>query len=711
MANKKTSQETLRSTLDGTEQLRLALGGDNFRTPASAIAALALPAIGAVQADVDAHEADTANPHVVTKAQVGLGSADNTSDANKPISSATQTALDLKAAAAALTKESITGLKLADSPTFQGLTLASFAVADLLAVSSAGVLGAVPNQTANTIYAGPGTGAAAAPSFRALVIADLPFAGSALGVATLDSGGKIPSAQMPSISITDTFVVASEVAMLALTAERGDVAIRSDLNKSYILATDSPTTLADWKELLTPTDAVLSVAGQTGVISASSLMNALSASDLTSGTLAAARLPAFTGGDVTSSAGSASLAIGATKITSAMLNADVFSTAHIWPALQTAQGVTTTSPGWYAQLTGDAVPRVRVGLNAVDVASIGFGDGTNPRNLFLEWAAAATLRIGGPDAASPVAQTIKFQDVVAGTSNIAAPNATYQAPAGTGTGTGGSHILQVAPAGLTGTAKNAWVTALTIDSTKLATFAGNMTFSRSSPTITFSGVPIFAMAANQFIIITGNAGGFALAADSTTGYAQSSRFTITGGGADGVIKLTDFATTTTFNRLAFGGVTSSYPSLKRSGAGINVRLANDSADASLLALNLTASGTVLSVSPTGGLGYGTGAGGTVTQETDKTTGVTLNKVVGQITMNNASLADATTVSFTLTNSAIGANDMVVANHSSAGTAGAYIVSANALAAGSCKISVRNVSGGALGEAIVITFCVLKGVVA
>lgn len=53
--------------------------------------------IAAAQLDIDNHVADLANPHVVTKAQVGLGSADNTSDLNKPISTATQAALDAKA--------------------------------------------------------------------------------------------------------------------------------------------------------------------------------------------------------------------------------------------------------------------------------------------------------------------------------------------------------------------------------------------------------------------------------------------------------------------------------------------------------------------------------------------------------------------------------------------------------------------------------------
>lgn len=90
--------------------------------------------------------------------------------------------------------------------------------------------------------------------------------GAAGGLATLDGSGKIPSSQLPSVAITDTFPVANQAAMLALTAERGDVAIRSDLNKSFILATDDPTQLANWKELLTPTDAVLSVAGRTGAV-------------------------------------------------------------------------------------------------------------------------------------------------------------------------------------------------------------------------------------------------------------------------------------------------------------------------------------------------------------------------------------------------------------------------------------------------------------
>ena len=109
-------------------------------------------------------------------------------------------------------------------------------------------------------------------------------------------------------------------------------------------------------------------------------------------------------------------------------------------------------------------------------------------------------------------------------------------------------------------------------------------------------------------------------------------------------------------------------------------------------------------------GYITGEGGTVTQATSKATAVTLSKKCGQITMNAASLAADTTVTFTLTNSTIAATDLLVLNHVSGGTAGAYVLNAQA-AAGSASINVRNVTAGALAEAIVIRFAVIKAVTA
>lgn len=109
-------------------------------------------------------------------------------------------------------------------------------------------------------------------------------------------------------------------------------------------------------------------------------------------------------------------------------------------------------------------------------------------------------------------------------------------------------------------------------------------------------------------------------------------------------------------------------------------------------------------------GYITGEGGTVTQATSKSTAVTLSKKCGTVTMNNAALAADAIVSFTLTNTTIAATDVVVLNHASGGTAGKYALNAQA-AAGSASINVTNISAGALSEAIVIRFAVIKAVAA
>lgn len=113
----------------------------------------------------------------------------------------------------------------------------------------------------------------------------------------------------------------------------------------------------------------------------------------------------------------------------------------------------------------------------------------------------------------------------------------------------------------------------------------------------------------------------------------------------------------------------------------------------------------------GGVGYATGAGGTVTQLTSQSTGVTLSKFSGDITMVSAALAANTAVSFTLTNTQIAAGDNLLLNHISGGTIGAYMLNASGTAAGSRVITVRNLTAGSLTEAPVIRFTVLKGVTA
>ncbi len=131
------------------------------------------------------------------RTMLSINNVDNTSDANKPISNATQTALDGKVNMSLL---------------------------------------AAPN-----------------------------------GVATLNADGKLNASQVNAIAISETFVVNSQAAMLAITgAETGDIAVRTDTNETYILTQAPASTLANWQKLLTPTSPVTSVFGRTGAVVAAS---------------------------------------------------------------------------------------------------------------------------------------------------------------------------------------------------------------------------------------------------------------------------------------------------------------------------------------------------------------------------------------------------------------------------------------------------------
>jgi hypothetical protein len=106
-------------------------------------------------------------------------------------------------------------------------------------------------------------------------------------------------------------------------------------------------------------------------------------------------------------------------------------------------------------------------------------------------------------------------------------------------------------------------------------------------------------------------------------------------------------------------------------------------------------------------GYTADAQGSVTQLTDKSTAVTLNKSAGRITMNNAALATVTNVSFTLNNSFISANDILILTVSGGNaTAATYNCFVNSLAAGTASITLRNISAGTLSEAIIVNFALI-----
>lgn len=90
--------------------------------------------------------------------------------------------------------------------------------------------------------------------------------GSSGQVPLIGSNGKLDPTIMPALAISDTFVVNSESAMLGLDAEIGDICVRTDLSKSFILKQSPASTLSNWQELLTPADKVSSVNGMTGAV-------------------------------------------------------------------------------------------------------------------------------------------------------------------------------------------------------------------------------------------------------------------------------------------------------------------------------------------------------------------------------------------------------------------------------------------------------------
>ncbi|MFA7167361.1 MAG: leucine-rich repeat domain-containing protein [Sphaerochaetaceae bacterium] len=209
-----TALDTKADTSDMTSALALKADADDM-TSALALKATAF--------DLNAHEADTGNPHDVTKAQVGLGNVDNTSDANKPISTATQSALDLKA--------------------------------------NTSSLGTCAYKTAGT---------------------------SSGDIPVLGAGGVLASSVIPAIALSQYLgSVSSQSGLTGLEGQVGDWAsvtadADSTLDGSYILSGSDHTTLDSWIQMSSATDSVLSVNGQSGVVEIGKGDVGLSAVDNTS---------------------------------------------------------------------------------------------------------------------------------------------------------------------------------------------------------------------------------------------------------------------------------------------------------------------------------------------------------------------------------------------------------------------------------------------
>ena len=246
----------------------------------------------------------------------------------------------------------------------------------------------------------------------------------------------------------------------------------------------------------------------------------------------------------------------------------------------------------------------------------------------------------------------------------------------------------------------------------------------TTPTLTgtnFTGIPFAALSDNANIGRLDQAETVALMWTFTSGITLGASGILLGG--TNLIEQRNGTNTQTFNiystftsatnyeRLSIGVWSGSRAAIfmnKGSGGGAYRDIDIQNNDAA--AFRFTTAGAFQIIGSTGVLGYATGSGGTVTQGagSGKATAVTLNKGTGQITMNNATLNAAAEVGFTLNNTTIAATDTIIVNVASGATADSYHVGVDAVGANSCRITLTNVSGSNLGEAIVLNFCVIKG---
>lgn len=125
----------------------------------------------------------------------------------------------------------------------------------------------------------------------------------------------------------------------------------------------------------------------------------------------------------------------------------------------------------------------------------------------------------------------------------------------------------------------------------------------------------------------------------------------------------------------------------------------------IAAFGLDGSGNAILTTASGGLGYGTGAGGTVTQATSKTTAVTLNKPTGQILTDTAALAAGATVTFRVNNSLVTAIDVVAINVTLNAN---HMVSVQSTGAGYFDVRLTNFSAGSLSDGVYLQFAIIKG---
>lgn len=395
----------------------------------------------------------------------------------------------------------------------------------------------------------------------------------------------------------------------------------------------------------------------------------------------------------------------------AIANADLTNSSVTYGTTTVALGASSTS---IAGLTS-------VGLTSTAILNWN-------SDLFLGRQAASNLRLGGVDVAAPAAQILSVPSVVTGTSNTAGANFTINLSQGTGTGGGGAFIIRVAPQGSTGSTPNAYSGQFALDQTGTLTLSGSnagLGLGGATPNVASLAATSATSSTPQFLII------------NTTADANSASFIFYKNRASGNTNVSD-----TFNDLqAYGFANSAQQigwrlqtiqSAASVGSVIPTQMVISTSGITAGAIGnhlsyddlgtLTLSGPANNHFVLGGvifgsrgafftgqdgMGYSAGAGGTVTQTGSRTTGVTLNKITGAITLI-AAAGSATAASFTVTNSSVAATDEILVNFKSSGS-NVYIAHVTSISAGSFVITFQT-TGGTASDSPVIAFAVIKGAI-
>jgi len=234
---------------------------------------------------------------------------------------------------------------------------------------------------------------------------------------------------------------------------------------------------------------------------------------------------------------------------------------------------------------------------------------------------------------------------------------------------------------------------------------------KGSGTVTINGTATGAITLGAATGVTGALTGTSTSASALTVGAN--------GATNPVLKINANTALVATGVEVVGAAAAAGVAVKAISSGIDENLTIDAKGAGTVTINGTATGGITlntattaanslkSSHATAGLGYGTGAGGTVSQATSRTTGVTINKVSGTITLTSAA-GSTTPATFTVTNSAVAATDVIVLSQKS-GT-DLYHLLVTAVGAGSFNITAFT-TGGTTIETPEINFAVIKAVAA